>query len=84
MSDDEQVKSIRVEVLERLGKLEGKIDVLITTNKIHSDHCDVDRGKISTSISDLEKKQSWILGVGSACVVAFGALAAYFKGGGSV
>jgi hypothetical protein len=79
MSDDNE--TIRHEVLNRLGKLEGKIDILIETNKLHSVTCDADRIMITKNIKDLEKKQAWMLGVGSSIVVVFGALLTYLKGG---
>lgn len=79
MSDDNE--TIRHEVLSRLGKLEGKIDILIETNKLHSVTCDADRIMITKNIKDLEKKQAWMLGVGSSIVVVFGALLTYLKGG---
>lgn len=78
---DEQ--SIREEVLQRLTKMEGKIDLLIETTKLHSKDCDNDRDKMADQISGLAKKQSWMMGVGSTCVVVFGAVVAYFKGGGA-
>jgi hypothetical protein len=68
-------------LLTRMSRLEGKIDVLIETNKLHAVTCDHEREVMNTDIKAIEKKQSWILGVGTACVVAVSALISYFKDG---
>ena len=76
-------RSVREEVLQRLTSVEGKIDLLLETTKLHSKDCDDDRNKMNGDIKALERKQSWMMGVGSTCVVVFGAIVAYFKGGGA-
>jgi hypothetical protein len=78
----EETDTIRKEVLARLGNLEGKIDLLLTTSKMHSDVCDADRIKINNELMALEKRQSWMMGIGSAIVFVGGAIIALIKGGG--
>ena len=60
------------EILIALGRLEGKVDSLITRQALHDEELD----RHDKRIRDLEQSKSWILGASAAA----GAIAAYIIG----
>jgi len=72
----------RDKILVILAKMEGKMDLLVEHNKNHTEACDPDRKELRDNMKALEKKQSWILGGGSAlAMVAALIVTIYNKGG---
>ena len=50
------------EILLALGRLEGKVDSLITTQTIHNEEL----GRHDKRLRDLEQSKSWVLGAAAA------------------
>tara|TARA_R110002096_G_scaffold79091_2_gene185786 strand:- start:390 stop:599 length:210 start_codon:yes stop_codon:yes gene_type:complete len=64
------------EILIALGRLEGKVDALISRQAIHDEELD----RHDTRLRDLEQSKSWLLGVAAAAGAVAGFAINYVGG----